>query len=81
MMFLAEMVAHIPVLEEKAFSMDCACPTMETIINSGIFLYGIECTIDLVLYLRVLMISPMFIRAHMLPVCVVWIALDLLLYY
>ena len=54
MMFIAEMLVDIPVLEGKVFSMDCACPIMESIINSGIFLYGTECTIDLVLSLSVL---------------------------
>ena len=54
MVFMAEMVAEIPVLEGKSFSMDCACYAMESIIISGIFLYGDECTVDLVLSLRVL---------------------------
>ena len=55
MMFLSDVVVDIPVLEGKSFSMDCACPTMESIINSGIFLYGTECTVDLVLSLSVLL--------------------------
>ena len=54
-MFLADMVVSITVLEVKAFSMDFTCLTMESIINSGIFLYGIKCTVDLVLSLIVLM--------------------------
>ena len=54
MMFIAEMLVDIPVLEGKVFIMDCACPIMESIINSGIFLYGTECTIELVLSLSVL---------------------------
>ena len=54
-MFLSYMVVNIPVLEVKSFSMDFACPNMESIINSGIFLYGTNCTVDLVLPLSVLM--------------------------
>ena len=54
-MFLADIKFNIPVLEGKAFSIDCACPTMESILNSDIFLYGTECTVDLVLSLRILM--------------------------
>ena len=49
------MVVNIPVLKGKTLSMDCACCTMETIIDSGIFLYGTECALDLVLSLSVLM--------------------------
>ena len=56
MIFLAEMVVKITVLEGKSFIMDFACFDMESII-SGIFLYGNDCTVDLVLYLRVLMLS------------------------
>ena len=55
MTFLSDMVFNITVLERKSFSMDCACPTMESIINSGIFLYGTKCTVDLVLSLSVVM--------------------------
>ena len=55
MMILSDMVVDIPVLEGKAFSMDFACHTMESIINSGIFFYDIECILDLVLSFSVLM--------------------------
>ena len=55
MIFLADMMVDIPVLEGKSFIMDFACPSMDSIINSGIFLYGNECTIDLVLSLSVRM--------------------------
>ena len=55
MIFLADMVVNINVLEGKSFSIDCACNTLESILNSGIFLYFAECTIDLVLSLRVLL--------------------------
>ena len=34
--------------------MGFTCPTMESIINSGIFMYGTECTVELVLSLSVL---------------------------
>ena len=54
-MILADVVVNIPVLEGKAFSMDCACPNMESIVNSGILLYGTDCTVDMVLSLSVLM--------------------------
>ena len=54
MMFLADMVVDIPVLEGKAFSIYFSCSSMESIIVSGIFLYGTECTVDLVLYLKIL---------------------------
>ena len=54
MMFLDDMVVNIPILEGKESSMYCACPTMESIINSDILLYGTECTVDLVLSLSVL---------------------------
>ena len=49
------MVVDVPVLEVKAFISYCACLTMDSIINSGIFLYGIECTVDLILPLSVMM--------------------------
>ena len=49
MTFHADVVFDIPVLGGKQFSMDCACPNMESIINSGIFMYGTECTVELVL--------------------------------
>ena len=55
MMFLANIVVGIPVLEGKPFIMDFACPTMESITNSGIFLYVIKCTVELVISLSVLM--------------------------
>ena len=55
MMFLANIVVDIPVLKGKTLSMDCACPNMESIINSAIFLYGTKCTIELILSLSVLM--------------------------
>ena len=55
MRFLADTMVDIPVLEGKSSIMDCACPTVESIINNGIFLYGTKFTIDLVLSLSVLM--------------------------
>ena len=55
MMFIADTMIYIPVLEDKSFSIDCAFPTMDSIINSGIFLYDTKCTFDLILYLSVLM--------------------------
>ena len=48
------MVINIPVLEGKVFSMDWTCSTMDSIINIVIFLYGTKCTVDLFLYLSVL---------------------------
>ena len=54
MKFLADRVVDIPVLEGKLFSMDCACFAIRSIISNGIFLYGTECTVDLVLFLSVL---------------------------
>ena len=48
MMFLSDVVVDIIVLEGKAFSVDFACPTMNSIIDSAIFLCGTECNIDLV---------------------------------
>ena len=48
------MVVDINVLESKAFSMYCACSTMESIIISVIFLYGTNFTVDLVLSLSVM---------------------------
>ena len=56
MIFIAYMVVDISVLEEKASIVNFACSDMESIIASGIFLYGTECTVDLVLSLIVLMI-------------------------
>ena len=55
MIFLADTVVNIPVLEGKSFIMDYDCPNMESIINSVIFLYGTKCTVVLVLSLSVLM--------------------------
>ena len=74
MMFLDDMVVDIPVLGVKEFRMDYACSAMDSIVISGIFLYGSKCTVDLVLSLSILMF-----RSDLLPVCVVWMALDLLL--
>ena len=54
MIFLADMVVDITVSEGKAFSMDCTCSDMESIIISSILLYGTECTVDMVLSLSVL---------------------------
>ena len=49
MMFLADVVVDIPVLEGKTFRMDCACSTIESIIISGIFLYGTKYNVDLII--------------------------------
>ena len=49
------MVVDITVLEGKAFKMDCAWYTMESIIIIVIFLYGTECTADMFLSSSVLM--------------------------
>ena len=55
MMFIANMVVNIPVLKGKPFSMDCACTTMDPIINIRNFLYGTKCNVDLILSLSALM--------------------------
>ena len=51
------MVLDINVLEVKSLSIDCACYIIESIIMSGIFVYGTECNIELVLCLIVLMLD------------------------
>ena len=60
MIFLADMVVNIPILEGKPFIVYFACSNMESIINSGILLYGTECTVDLVLSLSALMFRSDF---------------------
>ena len=59
--------------------MDFACSYMESIITSVIFLYGTECTVDLVLSLSILIFRSDIDFSNLMPVCVVWMELDLLL--
>ena len=56
MRFIVDMVLEIIVLEGKAFSLDCAYYTMESITISEILMYGNKCTVELVLSLRFLML-------------------------
>ena len=58
MIFLDDMVVDIPVLEGKSLITHCACLIMESIVNSSIFLYSTECTVDLILSLWVMMFHP-----------------------
>ena len=54
MIFLADRMVYIPVLEGKAFSMDFYCSSIDSIISNIIFLFGTDFRVDLVLYLSVL---------------------------
>ena len=47
-------MVDIPVLKVKEFIIDFTCSAIESIISNSIFLYRIKCTVDLVLYLSVL---------------------------
>ena len=70
MKFLADRVVDISVLEGKSFSMDCACFAIRSIISNGIFLYGTECTVDLVLSLSVLIFCSVVVScSHAACVC------------
>ena len=70
MTFLADRVVDISVLERKSFSMDCACSDIGSIISNGIFLYGTECTVDLVLSLGVLIFCSIVVScSHAACVC------------
>ena len=55
MIFSAAMAVDIPIFKGKTLSMNCACSKIYSIIISGIFLYGAERTVYLVLSLSVLM--------------------------
>ena len=75
------MVIEIPVLEGKSFIMDWDCCAIESITTSGISLYGTESTVDLVPSLSVFSYFQILVHAHLLTLCVSYMALDLLLSY
>ena len=81
MIFLADRVVDISVLERKSFSMDCDCSAIESIIVNVIFMYWNECTVDIVLFLVSNSFALSLAYVHLLPLYVGTKVLYLLIYF